>query len=107
MIKISVTKYTIYSKNYIIFTNVKEKVCNKFIIFKSLKNKEKEVYSTFETVTVILSLLLSTVHSILSPALMFIIWAIGAGNVVRTELLLVVPLLIFVFCLNIIIPPCL
>ena len=99
MIKISVTNKEFYFKNYLIFTkNLK----NSLLLVSILKNKEKKVYSTFVTVTVILSLLLSTTHSTTSPALTSIIWAIGAGKVVLTELLLLVPFVILVFCLNII-----
>lgn len=66
----------------------------------TLKKIKNDIYSTFETVIVNSSLTLSTAHSILSPAVTFIILAIVAGSVVLTELLFVVPLLIFVFCLN-------
>ena len=67
----------------------------------------KKIYSTtFDILTLISPLIFSTVHSILSPADTFIIWAIGAGTVVLTELLFVVPFDILVFCLNTtVIPP--
>lgn len=65
--------------------------------FKKIKSG---VYSTFETVIVISSLTLSTVHSILSPMDTSIILAIVAGSVVLTELFVAEPLLNFVFCLN-------
>ena len=102
MIKISVTNIEFYTRNYLMFTNNPgKKVSNLKLFFGNLlKNEEKKVYSTFATVTLKVSLLLSTVHSTISPAFMFNICAIGAGSVVLTELLLVVPLLIFVFCLN-------
>ena len=99
VIKISVTNTNIYYKNYLIFTKNSEK---KFavIIDNLIKNKEKKVYSTFVIVTLSLSLLLSSIHSILSPICKSSIWAIGLGILVRTELLLVFPFDNFVFCLN-------
>ena len=103
MNKISVTNIDFYCKNYLILTqNFREVVCNfEKNLRVLLKNKEKKVYSTFVTVTLSLLSSLSTVHSIKSPGLRFNICAIGAGSVVLTELLFVLALLIFVFCLNI------
>ena len=72
--------------------------------FNFIKNgvfkKENNIYSTFETVIVNSSLILSTVHSILSPMVTSIILAIVDGSVVLTELFVADPLLNFVFCLN-------
>ena len=67
--------------------------------FKKISNK-KRIYSTLETATEILSLLLSTTHSILSPAFTSNILAIVAGTLVLTAFVLLAPLLIVVFCLN-------
>jgi len=99
MIKILVTNTNIYSNFYLMFTkNLEKIVC---FLVNIIKNKEKKDYSTFVIVTVILSLILSTTHSTVSPTLISIICAIGAGKVVLTDLDLVAPLVIFVFCLNI------
>ena len=102
MIKILVTNNTIYQINYLRFTeNIRKKSLFFGSVFdRSKKIFEKKVYSTFVTVTVILSLTLSTIHSILSPALTSKAWAMLTGTLVLTELLLVAPLLIVVFCLN-------
>lgn len=102
MIKISVTNIEFYTKNYLMFTNNSRKKVSNFRWFfgNLLKNEEKKVYSTFATVTLILSLMLSTVHSILSPALTSKAWAMLTGTLVLTELLFDAPLLIVVFCLN-------
>lgn len=102
MIKISVTNIEFYTKNYLMFTNNSIKKVSNFRWFFGtlLKNEEKKVYSTFATVTLILSLMLSTVHSILSPALTSKAWAMLTGTLVLTELLFDAPLLIVVFCLN-------
>lgn len=63
-------------------------------------------YSAFVMVMVILSEVLSTVHSIESPAWTFNICAIFAGTLVLTDLLFELPLDNFVFCLNnTVIPP--
>ena len=67
--------------------------------FKKI-NYKKRIYSTFETDIESSSLLLSTDHSILSPALTFNILAIVAGTLVLTAFVLLAPLLIVVFCLN-------
>lgn len=69
--------------------------------FKENKELKKKNYSTFETDIESLSLLLSTTHSILSPAVTSNILAIVAGTLVLTEFVLLAPLLIFVFCLKI------
>lgn len=73
-------------------------------IFKinKIKKIKKENYSTtLETLTVNSSLILSTHHSILSPDLTLSILAIVAGTLLLTALVLLAPLMIFVFCLNI------
>ena len=59
-------------------------------------NNKKRNYSTFVIDIESLSLLLSTDHSILSPAFTSNILAIVAGTLVRTAFVLLAPLLIVV-----------
>lgn len=96
VIKILVTNLILCNRKYL-----------KLPIFECVKNKVKEkkklinsVYSTFDMFTDIISLLLSTAHSILSPGSNSNICAIVNGTVVRTELVFDVPFEIVVFCLN-------
>jgi len=98
MIKISVTNTKIYNNYYLMFTKNLENLV--WFLVNIIKNEEKNSYSTFVTVTHISSLMISTVHSTLSPAFTFNAWATLTGTEVLTELLLDAPLLIFVFCLN-------
>lgn len=102
MIKISVTNIELYSKNYLRFTKILKKNVWSMDYFLGflIKKLRKKDYSTFVTVTLILSLMLSTVHSILSPALTSNACAMLTGTLVLTELLFEAPLLIVVFCLN-------
>lgn len=74
-------------------------IARAIINLKKLNNK-KRIYSTFVTEIESLSLLLSTDHSILSPAFTSSILAIVAGTLVLTAFVLLAPLLIVDFCLN-------
>lgn len=111
MIKISVTIYNIRLKNYLNLsydkinspTQSRGDLTTLAIAINDLKQnliKKENQSTTFDNLIVNSSLMLSTVHSTLSPTFTSIIRAIVAGRVVLIESFLDEPLPNFVFCLN-------
>ena len=108
---IPVTIIELYPKNYLNLSYPKVNSLTRSkkhstVLARAInKNKEiikkiKKIYSTFVTDISSLSFILSTVHSILSPAFTSNILAIVAGTLVLTAFVLLAPLLIVDFCLN-------